>query len=94
MRPIATSFEQWVRNTERDVRRLQRTPTPPPASGRTVARPPGEDLPAGWHYFDTDLGKPVWWDGTGWVDALGRSADAAVVLAPLNGFSTTGTLSI
>jgi hypothetical protein len=24
-------------------------------------------------YFDTDLGKPIWWNGTAWVDSSGTS---------------------
>jgi hypothetical protein len=24
-------------------------------------------------YFDTDLGLPVWWNGTDWVDATGTA---------------------
>lgn len=27
-------------------------------------------------YFDATLGKPIWWDGTGWVDAAGADPDA------------------
>lgn len=27
-------------------------------------------------HFDTALGKPVWWTGTGWVDANGNVPDA------------------
>ena len=38
-----------------------RTSTSGLASGETVC------------YFDTDLGKPIWWDGSGWVDATGTS---------------------
>jgi len=28
----------------------------------------------GMSYFDTTLGKPLWWSGTGWVDAAGAAA--------------------
>jgi hypothetical protein len=35
-----------------------------------------EAPPAGFHVFDTDLGKPIWWDGEGWVDAAGEDPDA------------------
>ncbi len=28
-------------------------------------------LSVGCVYFDTDLGLPIWWDGTDWVDAAG-----------------------
>jgi len=27
----------------------------------------------GWIYFDTTLGKPIWWNGTAWIDATGAS---------------------
>ena len=27
----------------------------------------------GFMFFDTNLGKPIWWNGTGWVDATGKS---------------------
>lgn len=27
----------------------------------------------GFQYFDTTLGKPIWWNGTGWVDATGSN---------------------
>lgn len=41
-------------------------------SGTTANRPsnPGTGQP----YFDTDLGQPVWYDGSGWVDSTGASA--------------------
>lgn len=42
------------------------------ASGATGSRPTG--VPAGWQYFDTTLGKPVWLKtGTTWVDATGAT---------------------
>ena len=30
---------------------------------------------AGYNVFSTTLGKPVWWTGTAWVDALGNPTD-------------------
>ncbi len=43
-------------------------------SGLTVARPgtlgAGD---AGYQFFDTTLGQPIWWDGSAWVDATGSS---------------------
>lgn len=45
-----------------------------PLSGITSARPV---TPAtGTYYFDTTLGKPIWYSGTGWVDATGADPDA------------------
>lgn len=38
----------------------------------TAARPTG--MAAGATIFDTTLGKPVWWNGTGWVDSAGAAA--------------------
>lgn len=41
------------------------------ASGTTANRPASPV--AGQRYFDTDLGRPIWFDGTGWVDAAGTA---------------------
>lgn len=40
-------------------------------SGETLQRPIN-NLWIGRMYFDTDLGIPVWYDGTNWVDASGN----------------------
>jgi hypothetical protein len=40
-----------------------------PISGTTGQRPVVGTV--GYIYFDTTLGKPVWWNGTAWVDAIG-----------------------
>ena len=39
----------------------------------TSAERPTTGLLAGSHFFDTTLGKPIWYNGTHWVDALGTS---------------------
>lgn len=45
-----------------------------PLSGSTSSRPV---TPAtGTYYFDTTLGQPIWYSGTGWVDATGADPDA------------------
>ena len=41
-------------------------------AGATASRPAG--MPVGYMYFDTDLTKPVWYSGSGWVDATGSPA--------------------
>lgn len=38
-------------------------------SGDTASRPATPTI--GQRYFDTTLGKPVWFNGTNWVDATG-----------------------
>ena len=40
-------------------------------AGDTASRP--TTPPTGGQYFDTDLGQPIWWNGTEWVDAMGGS---------------------
>lgn len=40
-------------------------------SGTTANRP--TSVPTGFRYFDTDLGKPIFWSGTQWVDANGTA---------------------
>ena len=37
--------------------------------GPTSKRPTGQDNYT--MFFDTTLNKPIWWDGTQWVDATG-----------------------
>jgi len=37
----------------------------------TTTQRPGMSTPSGIAYFDTTLGKPVWFNGTSWVDATG-----------------------
>lgn len=41
----------------------------------TTAERPTEGMLAGFIYFDTTIGKPIWWSGEDWVDALGNSLD-------------------
>jgi hypothetical protein len=40
-------------------------------SGDTASRPATPLI--GFSYFDTDLNKPIWFDGTNWVDATGTT---------------------
>ena len=42
-----------------------------PASG-TSANRPTENLQIGQFYFDTDVGLPIWWNGSDWIDAAGN----------------------
>lgn len=37
-----------------------------PTTGRPL------DVPVGFMGFDTDLGLPIWWNGTDWIDASGN----------------------
>jgi len=43
-------------------------------SSGTTAQRSATRLYVGRQYFDTTLGKPIWWDGTEWVDATGTAA--------------------
>jgi hypothetical protein len=55
-------------------------------SGPTANRPDGRNnLPSvtgpngqggciGIYFFDTDIGQPVWWNGTTWVNIAGQPA--------------------
>lgn len=44
------------------------------ASSGTTANRPTASLWTGRVYFDTTLGKPIWYDGAQWVDATGAAA--------------------
>lgn len=43
--------------------------------GNTASRPAGlgTTTNVGFRYFDQTLGKPIFWNGTGWIDAAGTS---------------------
>jgi hypothetical protein len=41
-----------------------------PSSGITADRP-AENLQIGQYYFDTTIGRPIWWNGTNWINASG-----------------------
>lgn len=40
------------------------------AAGPTADRPT-LSLFVNQQYFDTDLGRPIWWNGSAWIDATG-----------------------
>ena len=40
--------------------------------GITTNRPNTNYLPIGFQYFDITLNKPIWWNGTVWIDATGQ----------------------
>jgi hypothetical protein len=42
--------------------------------GATADRPTDLPADASFVFFDSDLGKPVFWTGSAWVDATGASA--------------------
>lgn len=41
-----------------------------PSAGITAARP-NTSLQVGQFYFDTTINRPIWWDGTNWINAAG-----------------------
>jgi hypothetical protein len=50
----------------------QATATPP--SGITADRPVNTEripLAIGQYYFDTTIGRPIWYNGTNWINAAG-----------------------
>jgi len=58
-------------------------------SGNTAARPAaGKNLTSYMTYFDTDVGNPVWYDGSSWIDAFGGAPATAYITA-----SSTDTLT-
>lgn len=42
-----------------------------PAVGSTAQRPTTATRTAGMMYFDTTLNRPIWWDGSKWINATG-----------------------
>jgi hypothetical protein len=41
-----------------------------PSAGTTALRP-STGLLVGQFYFDTTINRPIWWDGTNWINAAG-----------------------
>jgi hypothetical protein len=41
-----------------------------PSAGTTGARP-STGLQVGQFYFDTTINRPIWWNGTNWINAAG-----------------------
>jgi hypothetical protein len=41
-------------------------------SGESSSRPSLGSNPSSVPFFDTDIGKPVWWNGADWIDASGN----------------------
>jgi hypothetical protein len=41
-----------------------------PSAGTTAERP-STGLQVGQFYFDTTINRPIWWDGTNWINAAG-----------------------
>lgn len=44
--------------------------------GTTEIRPILASNDKGFEYFDTTINKPIWWNGTEWVDSEGNNADS------------------
>ena len=40
-------------------------------AGTSSDRPTGERRPTGTQFFDTTIGRPIWWDGGKWINASG-----------------------
>lgn len=47
-------------------------------AGLTIDRPTltNKENDKGYQYFDYNLLKPIWWNGTSWIDSFGNPADA------------------
>ena len=57
------------RNATQMLADLRLVPIRPPASGQTASRP--TDPRSGQMYFDTTIARPIWWDGSKWINASG-----------------------
>lgn len=74
--PILSAFDingipspdwiRWMNENYRAARQIL-------GSGATANRPTN-GMQAGDSYFDTTLGIPIWYSGSGWVDATGAAA--------------------
>ena len=61
-----------------------------PSSG-TSANRPTERLLVGQVYFDTSLGKPIWWNGNYWINGVG---DPLIEITGLKSNGRIGTVTV
>jgi len=70
MRIYDSSWSAWTENRSYPIAD-EATVSTVNNSGDTASRP--STTIVGQSYFDTDLTKPIWWDGSQWVDATGTT---------------------
>lgn len=63
----------WQYNGDTVINGEYTNATNKPSYGTTEDRPSLYNSNVGVLYFDTTLKKPIWWDGSKWVDATGAS---------------------
>lgn len=69
-KPIPVSTTDLIHDLYAQIRTLSAHTHTTPAYD-TLERPDAEDAGVGAMIYDTDLGKPLWSDGTDWTDATG-----------------------
>lgn len=70
--PIAASAGAWDRAWYEWAWKVTQQANRNLGSGATANRPSTQTVGA--VYFDTTLGRPIWWDGAAWVYADGTPA--------------------
>jgi hypothetical protein len=69
---VTSSFVGYVTRVSATVGTIQVARTRSDnVTGTTAARP--TTVAAAFRYLDTDLGIPIFWDGTNWIDATGAT---------------------
>jgi len=66
----AASQADWNRRARDVVNGIARALQAAGPSGERPAR----NLYVGQSWFDTTLGRPIWWNGSGWIKADGSAA--------------------
>lgn len=69
------TWEAWYRIPIISIEYKQKGSTSErPSLNTAVSSTVGKDMyNLGYYYFDTTLGKPIWWNGDDWVDATGTT---------------------
>ncbi len=69
----STQFQEQFSNVLRlyfnQIDNFTQNVTVPPSG--TTANRPTERLEVGQYYFDTTIGRPIWYNGTNWINAAG-----------------------
>lgn len=77
---IIETIQEYLKSAGFNARKVTDTPTDALAvvnrqfvtlNGLTAARPAAPVT--GQFYYDTTIGKPIWWNGTNWKDATGAT---------------------
>ena len=90
---VISTLSNWSESNFSGTSKNSNFSVPMPKEGISSNRP-SSNLKVGLMYFDTTLGKPIYWNGTAWVDGNGETVglqvnDTSVLIAAAQNSSKT-----